>query len=322
MKVVLLFPGQGAQYVGMGAELRSCDPAAAAIFEQASCALGFDLADVCEHGPADVLTRTLYAQPAVVATSLAALAALGHALERQGLLLDLLTVAGHSVGELAAMAAAGAFDVASIMHLVAARARAMERACLEVAGGMAAVLGLEAERVADACRAAMSATGETVEPANYNAPDQVVIAGTRRALAAAAQELERMGARRVLPLNVAGPFHTPLMRPAAVEFAGHLRSAEVRPPHTSIVLNGTGREATAPAALRAELAAQVAAPVQWARSMARCAELGVEAFIEVGPGQVLSGLARRAARGVPTFNVQDEASLEATLNGLTLRSVV
>jgi [acyl-carrier-protein] S-malonyltransferase len=318
VKLVLLFPGQGSQEIGMGADL-----GAAGLLAEASEALGEDLAAVVAGGPADQLTRTLYAQPAVVAVSLAALHALRAAAAERGIELDPLAVAGHSVGELAAMAAAGAFDEATILRLVVERARAMERACVEVQGGMAAVLGLEAEAVEQACRTAAEATGEVAEPANYNASHQIVIAGTLAALEAAGAEAQRLGARGVVPLKVAGPFHTSLMRGAAETFAPFVHSVHVAPPPTPVVLNFSAQETRDPAQLREELCLQVAQPVRWAQTMTRCVELGAEAFVELGPGQVLSGLARRAARGVPTFNVQDRASLESTLESLaTLQSAV
>ena len=295
----------------MGADL-----GAGTLFAEASRALGEDLAAVVHGGPADRLTRTLYAQPAVVAVSLAALRALRAAAAERGFGLDTVAVAGHSVGELAAMAAAGAFDEASILRLVVERARAMERACVEVQGGMSAVLGLETDAVEHACRTATAATGEVVEPANYNAPNQVVIAGTVAALHAAGMEAQRLGARGVVALKVAGPFHSSLMRGAAEAFAPFVHAGQVISPRTPVVVNVSARETRDPATLREELCLQVAQPVRWAQTMARCVELGAEAFIEVGPGQVLSGLARRAARGVPTYNVQDRASLEATVEAL------
>jgi len=316
VKLVLLFPGQGAQYVGMGAELRAACPDAARVFEQASEALGIDLVALCERGPAESLTRTLYAQPAVVATSLAALAAFRATVAQCGLSITPVAVAGHSVGELTAIAASGACDVPTILRLVAERARAMERACAEHDSGMAAVLGLEEAAVRDACAAASAQTGEPVEVANYNAPDQLVIAGTARALSQASEEVQRRGARRVVPLKVAGAFHTSLMRGAAAAFAPHVRMAPLQPPQVPVVLNTSGQEVTSAEALRVELEAQIASPVRWAQSMARCAELGAEVFVELGPGQVLSGLARRVVRGAQTLNVQDTASLAATLDAL------
>jgi [acyl-carrier-protein] S-malonyltransferase len=316
MRLIWLFPGQGAQYVGMGAELRAASPDAADVFDAAGEALGYDLAALCAIGPAETLGRTLHAQPAVVATSLAALAALRAAARRRNLDLQPCAVAGHSVGELAAMAASEAFDVATILRLVAARARAMEDVCAVASGGMAAVLGLDEGQVVQACAVAAAQTQEAAAVANFNAPDQLVVAGTARGLAVATAESERRGARRVVPLKVAGAFHTPLMQPAVAAFAPAVRAADARPARVPVILNTSARDATQPDELRTELERQLALPVRWSQTMARCAALKPDAFVELGPGQVLSGLARRAVRGVPTLNVQDAASLEATLEAL------
>jgi [acyl-carrier-protein] S-malonyltransferase len=312
IRLVLLFPGQGTQHVGMAADLAG----ARRLWEDASPLLDEDLAEACLSGPPETLTRTLFAQPAIVGASLAAAAALFDALGERRVQTQVIAVAGHSVGELAAMSVAGAFDASTAMHLVVERARTMERACTGNVGGMAAVLGLPAAAVEQACEEAAAEAGEVVEPANYNAADQVVIAGTPAALQAASRAADRLGARRVLPLKVAGPFHSSLMREAAAEFGAIVRQTDMRSARTPVVLNGSARAATTADELRAELEVQIARPVRWSESMARCAELGVDAFVELGPGQTLSGLAKRAVPGVRVFSIQDQASLAVALDGL------
>ncbi len=313
MRLALLFPGQGAQYVGMGQDLLE---AGAEVFEAASEALGTSVVELCRDGPLERLTRTLHAQPAVVAVSLAALSALRRESAARDIPLEPVVAAGHSVGELAAISAADGLDLETTFRLVVERATVMDRACAELNGGMAAVIGLEAALADQACRTAAAQSGEVVEAANFNAADQTVIAGSVAGLAAASAEATRLGARRVIPLKVAGPFHTSLMQGAADAFATRVRLAEFREARITVVLNGSAREATSPDALREELAVQIARPVRWADSMARVAALGIDAAVELGPGQVLSGLARRLLPGTPTLNLQDRATLTTTLYAL------
>jgi [acyl-carrier-protein] S-malonyltransferase len=247
---------------------------------------------------------------------LAALGAVRQLAAERGLELRPVAVAGHSVGELAAMAAVAVFDTPTVLRLVVARARAMEAACAGLDGGMTAILGLDAAAAEAACASGRAESGEQVAVANYNAPDQFVIAGTAAGLAATAQAAQRLGAKRLVPLKVAGPFHTALMADAAAAFAPYVRRAEIRPATAPVILNVSAQPATEPHALRAELEQHIAAPVRWSQGVARSAELGVDAFLELGPGQVLSGLAKRQAKGVPTLSVQDTAGIGPALDVL------
>ena len=242
----------------MGVDLREASPQARAIFEQVDRITSLAISRLCAEGPLEQLTPTEVAQPAVVATSLAALAVLRERIPG----LEPAAVAGHSVGELAACVAAGALDEGGALELVAARALAMAAACVEVDGTMAAVIGLDEPALQTVCEEASAEDG-SVELANLNAPGQLVISGERQAVARAGEGARAAGARRVLPLAVGGPFHSRYMRPAAE-------------------------------ALRDELLVQVYSPVRWSASLGRLAALGCDRFLEVGPGTVLAGLVKRS----------------------------
>lgn len=316
MKVALLCPGQASQYVGMGADLRRLSPRAAALFASAERRLGLPLAEVCERGPEERLMATEFAQPAVVATSLAAWTVLQEAFAAAGLAPAPAFAAGHSVGELAALAVAGALTADDALDLVATRARAMAAACARVDGTMAAVIGLDPDRLVAICEQASAETGASVQVANLNAPDQTVISGERGAVARAGELARAAGARRVLPLKVGGPFHSVYMQPAIAPFGEHAERVAFRTPACPVVQNVTARPVTDPVALRRNLVAQLAAPVRWVETLQFLAAAGCDRFLEVGPGQVLSGLVRRTLPGATTLNVQDEASLQATVAAL------
>jgi [acyl-carrier-protein] S-malonyltransferase len=312
----LLFPGQASQQVGMGADFRRRSAAARAIYQQADLATGRDLTAVVDQGPLQTLTDTRYAQPAVVATSLAALEALREATASLGLAPPAFC-AGHSVGELAAAAAAGAIDVQTALHLVARRADLMAEICDRVEGTMAAVLGLERDDLEELCLLASAATGERVELANLNAPDQLVVSGHRSAVQWLVREGPTHGARRVIPLTVGGPFHSSYMRSAVAAFGEELRQARILPAQVPIVLNQTAVPSTDPDQLRRELAEQIAAPVRWSDGLRYMTRAGCRLFVEVGPGQVLAGLARRTVPEVEVLGVQDQASLERAVTALS-----
>ena len=300
----------------MAEELRQLSPAAASLLDSADDATGLPLARVMAEGPADQLTDTRYAQPAVVATSLAALAALRQRLAGMPLPAPAFC-AGHSVGEIAALAAAGALDAEAALRLVARRASLMAEVCGRVDGSMAAVMGLDDGALRELCDEAGRATGETVEVANLNAPGQLVVSGHRSAIAWIEREGPGRGARRVMPLNVAGPFHSAYMRPAGEAFAAALRETPIRAPEIPVVLNETARPTTDRDEIRRELGAQVSAPVRWAESLQVMASAGCTLFLEVGPGQVLSGLVRRTLPAARAISVQDEAGLAAVVEALS-----
>lgn len=271
----------------MGADLIAHSATARALYGLADEVTGLPIAELCANGPLEDLTRTEIAQPAVVTTSLAALAVL-----RETFPVQPDAVAGHSVGELAAYVVAGALDKRAGLTLVHARAQAMKEACARVDGSMAAVLGLDEATLAAACAQA-SQDGSTVEIANDNAPGQLIAAGARSALDRLAELARAAGARRVMPLTVGGPFHSVYMQPAVTAFGQALDAAQLRDAERDVVLNVTARPARAAGVLRQELAVQLAARVRWADSLRALSAMGCDRFIEVGPGNVLAGMVKR-----------------------------
>jgi [acyl-carrier-protein] S-malonyltransferase len=254
------------------------------------------------------LTATDVAQPAVVAHSLAALAVL-----REQARLEFSAVAGHSVGEFAACAAAGVLDERSALRLVHVRAQAMAAACREVDGTMMAVIGLDEDAVQQACAAA-SLPGSTVELANLNAPGQLIVSGARDALARLSELARAAGARRILPLNVGGPFHSIYMRPAAEALAAAVEATPLRTATLPVVLNASARPTTDISALREELRTQVYCPVRWIESLRELAAMGFDRFLEVGPGTVLSGLVKRTLPGARVASFGSTADLDAAVS--------
>ena len=341
--VAFVFPGQGSQAVGMGADIFRASPAARAVYDLADAALGFGLSRMCFEGPEDALRETINTQPALVTTSLALLAALQEAAggssgdaSAPALRAPLIPayLAGHSVGEYAALAASGALDIAATISLARERGRLMHEQGSAIPSGMAAVLGMDAAALAEVCEEATrqarleiaSAHTETEHPgagrvvvANDNAPGQVVISGSRRALEIAMELAKSRGAKRVVPLSVSGAFHSPVMAPAADGLARAVAAAPIHDAAIPIVSNISATPISAEMALRDELARQIVSPVQWTRSVAWLAEQGVTTFVEIGSGQVLSGLIKRIAKGVTTLSVataDDVASVAPQLAAL------
>ena len=274
----------------MGTALRSASRPADEVFQLAEDVTGLPLRTLCDEGPLADLTRTSVAQVAVVAVSLAAAAYLEELLGRPP---RFGAVAGHSVGELAAYCCAGALDVESTLHLVHRRGQLMERDAEDVDGTMVAVLNLDPARLARICVEAGERTGAGVEVANLNAPGQTVLSGARAAIAVASEMATAAGARRVIPLAVGGPFHSQYMEAAAADFKQAVSDVSFRTPHTPIVLNTTAEPTTDVEALRDELPRQITSPVRWEESIRTLARMGCLTFVELGSGQVLSGLARR-----------------------------
>jgi len=285
----LLFPGQASQFAGMGKELHEAYPAARAVFEEASDAAGMDFAALCFRGTEEELQLTENTQPAIFTVSVAAFRALEAETGIQP-----LCAAGHSLGEYSALVASGVLSVGDTARVLRSRGRYMQEAVKAGEGAMAALIGLAPEGVAAACRA--GAAKGVVEPANFNGGDQIVISGSAEAVHAACEAAKSAGAKRALPLPVSAPFHCSLMQPAADRLAPELRALAQGPFRFPVVANVTA-EPYPPAAPAAEwLIRQIVAPVRWEECIRNMRGMGVAAFLEVGPGKVLSGLLRRIDR--------------------------
>jgi len=288
--IALVFPGQGSQKVGMGRALADAFPAARQVFAEADEALGEPLSRLIWEGPEDALMLTENTQPAMLTASIAAY----RALESEGLTSHISFMAGHSLGEYSANVAAGTFSFADAVRTVRRRGRYMQEAVPVGTGAMSAILGLDADRVRQACEEA--AQGDVVSPANMNGAGQVVIAGSRAAVERAGVRAKELGARRVVPLPVSAPFHCALMKPAADRLAPDLRGLQTQTPRVPIVANvDASPKRDAESAIEA-LVSQVSSAVRWEDSVRRLASDGVTAYVEVGPGTVLSGLIRKIHR--------------------------
>ena len=289
----------------MGTDLRDASAEARRLFSQADAITALPITRLCADGPLERLTETDVAQPAVVVTSLAALAVL-----RERVSLDFAAVAGHSVGEYAAYMAAEVFDAETGLKLVHARAQAMAEACGEVHGSMAAVIGLDETRLREVCAAA-SSNGSSVEIANLNAPGNVIVSGAQDALERLAASATAAGARRVLPLNVGGPFHSAYMRPAAEALSRALSGTALNSARVPVVANASAKPMRSPLELQNELEVQVYSPVRWIETLQQLAGMGCDRFLEVGPGNVLAGLVRRTLQDVKVASFGSLADLDA-----------
>ena len=290
--LALLFPGQGSQAVGMGRDVFEASAAAREVFESADEALGFSLSSLCFEGPEDGLVATEIQQPAILTTSIA----LHRALLEQVPDLAPAYVAGHSLGEYTALVAAGSIPLADAVRLVHARGRFMQQAVPEGAGAMAAVMGASLEDIEAACAEARSATGEVVAPANFNSPQQTVIAGAAGAVSHATTGVKERGAKRAVPLKVSAPFHCALMAPAAEQLAVEMKSLRFADPDPPVLTNVEAEPNADGLRVAGLLEKQVTAPVRFTEMIEKLAALGVDQFVEVGPGRVLTGLVARIAR--------------------------
>jgi len=310
MKIAFIFPGQGSQYVGMAKEFIENFKESKEVFDLASGLLGYDLAQLCMHGPAEKLNMTENTQPAILAASIAML----RPLERRGLAAD--AAAGHSLGEYTAVTAAGGFELKDALELVQKRGRYMQEAVPEGAGLMAAILGLERATVEKTCLDA-SKNG-IVAPANYNSPGQIVIAGEKNAVEKAMELAKAAGARKVVPLTVSVPSHCSLMKQASERLSKDLDAVMLSDLRIPIVNNADAKFMRTAAELKPSLLKQVSSSLYWEDSINRMTAEGYDTFVEIGPGKVLSGLVKRIAKGVKVLHVEDQKSMGEALVALGL----
>jgi [acyl-carrier-protein] S-malonyltransferase len=283
MSLALIFAGQGAQKVGMGKSLYDGSAAVRALYDQANSVLGWDLMKISFEGPESDLTQTKVCQPALFVHGLAVVAAL----KEQGKLPDVKFAMGLSLGEVTALTAAGVFDFATGLKVVAERGRLMQQACEKSVGGMAAIIGEERTKVAELC------AEFGIEAANFNAPGQIIVSGEKAKVDALVAAAKDKGLKRVMALNVAGAYHSKLMEPARAAFAAYLAGVNFNRPQFTVFSNTTGQVVSEPAQIREALVKQVVSSVLWEDCMRACAAAGTTEFWECGPGGVLAGLARR-----------------------------
>lgn len=290
-----VFPGQGAQFTGMGKDLYDNNPIAKELFDKADEILGFSITNIMFNGTDEELKETKVTQPAVFLHSVASALCLGD---------DFCPamVAGHSLGEFSALVAAGALSFEDGLRLVSARAMAMQKACEAVPGTMAAVIGLPDETIENICKE-VSESGETVVAANYNCPGQLVISGTIEGINAACEKLKAAGAKRALPLKVGGAFHSPLMRPAKDELEKAIEATEFKAPRCPVYQNVDGKPYTAPAEIKANLIAQLTSSVRWTESVNNMISAGADDFTECGPGKALQGMIGRINKNVSAHGI-------------------
>lgn len=302
-KSAVLFPGQGAQSVGMGRDVAAAYPAAAEVFERADASLGFGLSRLCFEGTAEELTRTDVQQPAIFTVGVA----IWRALESVGAAVEPVCAAGLSLGEYTALQVAGAVGFEDGLRLVRRRGELMQEAAAGRKGAMASVIGGDPEKVRALCEKA--AEGETLSPANYNCPGQIVISGAAEACERAVSMASEFGLRAVL-LKVAGAFHSALMAPAAEGLSAELEKTAFQCPSRPVYSNVTGQPHGNEASIKERLAAQLTEPVLWQDSIRRMIADGVTSFVEVGPGRILTGLLRKIDRSVECVNVQTAGDIE------------
>lgn len=302
-KIAFVFPGQGAQAVGMGQDFVSRYPAARSIMERADEALGFALSDIIFNGPEAELKQTANTQPALLAVSTAILEVLK---ERD---LQPVCTAGHSLGEYSALVASGVMSFEDAVRTVRARGQFMEQAVPSGQGAMAAVLGAEREALAALC-SEITASGTAVELANVNCPGQIVISGTAQGVSEVVSRGKEIGAKRVMPLEVSGPFHSSLMRPAAEQLADVLAKLELRDARIPVIANVTAQQVEEAGEIRRLLEQQVYSPVLWEDSVRTMLSLGIDTFVEIGSGSVLAGLIKKTDRSAAVISVNSVEALD------------
>lgn len=315
-KIAYVFPGQGSQYVGMGRELAQEYEQAREIYRLADETLGYELSRLCFEGPEEELKLTYHTQPAILTTSIA----LYEVFKEQAPRPDY--VAGHSLGEYSALVAAGAMTFRDAVYTVRKRGEYMDDAVPAGQGAMSAVLGGDRETIAKICEQ-VTLAGQTVQMANMNAPGQIVISGSKEGVDQASQQLKEAGIRRIIPLSVSGPFHSELMKPAASKLAHVLSEVKLSTANIPVVVNTEARPFMLAEDLEQALVEQVFSPVLWQESVEWLLEQGVDIFVEIGPGQVLSGLVKKIVkekkREVHIYSVSDKESMTKTLEALNER---
>lgn len=303
-KIAFVFPGQGAQAVGMGKDIYEHDSDARAIFEQANEALGFSLTEIMFEGPDDALKQTVNTQPALLTASVAFL----KLVEKAGI--KAAYVAGHSLGEYSALVAANVLSFEDAVRTVRARGQFMEQAVPNGQGSMAAVLGAEREALQQLCDE-ISGQGSVVELANVNCPGQIVVSGSVAGVNEVVAHGKEIGAKRVIPLEVSGPFHSSLMGNAASALGGELRQIAMQDPAIPVIANVTAEPVTSASEIKALLERQVCAPVLWEDSVKKLIELGVDTFVEIGSGSVLTGLIKKIDKQVTTITINKLDALQS-----------
>ncbi|MCY1095850.1 ACP S-malonyltransferase [Bacillus safensis] len=308
-KIAFLFPGQGSQKIGMGKDLFDQEAVSKAVFEEADKTLGFDLSSMIFEGDAEELTLTFNAQPALLTTSIAIL----KKFEESGIKADY--AAGHSLGEYTALVAAGALSFKDAVYAVRKRGELMNEAVPAGEGAMAAILGLDKAALEEVTKE-VTESGHLVELANLNCPGQIVISGTAKGVELASEKAKEKGAKRAIALEVSGPFHSALMKPAAEKFTDVLSKLDIADAKTPVISNVTADIVTSRDEIETKLIEQLYSPVRFEESVERLIDLGVTTFIEIGPGKVLSGLVKKVNRRLTTISVSDQETIEAAIQTL------
>jgi [acyl-carrier-protein] S-malonyltransferase len=304
----LLFPGQGAQYVGMGKELYENYQSVKILFDKANDILKEDITNLCFNGPEDELMKTENTQPAILLVSIAAMTVL----REHGFTPTM--AAGLSLGEYGALVAAGVLDLEDALPLVRKRGQFMQEAVPFGVGAMAAIIGLSTEKVEECCRLAQNEG--MVSPANYNCPGQIVVSGYKPAVEKVCALAKDMGAKRALMLAVSAPFHSPLLEPAGLKLELELKKIRIKSPSIDVISNVHATMESNPSKIKGNLVLQVSSPVKWEESVRYMIDQGIDTYVEVGPGRTLNGFLRKISRDVRGYNIEDMDSLNKTLQGL------